>query len=176
MRSPRRWMEELYLLGHHQGTKFRSEAFDEIPVREHSGPMRSTVGVVIEFPKMWKLIDRPGIALEIADKLFILPALLERREADLLPSCRHAACRFSVRTAPWELPLSLASITCGADYLPRLRRCALPFAVFRAVVGSISRSMSRQRQICGSCAASDHQGSCPKQPARRPELHPRRGK
>ena len=80
MRSPRRWVQELYLLGHYQGAELRGEAFDEILVREHSGPMRATVGVIIEFPKMWKLIDRPGIALEIADKLFILPALLERRD------------------------------------------------------------------------------------------------
>ena len=33
---------------------------------------------------MYKLIDRTGIALEISDQLFVLPALLERREADLL--------------------------------------------------------------------------------------------
>ena len=46
--------------------------------------MRATVGVIIEFPKMYKLIDRARIALEIPDKLLVLPALLERREADLL--------------------------------------------------------------------------------------------
>jgi hypothetical protein len=28
-------MEELYLLGHQQGTEFRGKAFDEILVREH---------------------------------------------------------------------------------------------------------------------------------------------
>jgi hypothetical protein len=111
MRSPRRCLEQLYLLGHEQRAELRGEAFDEILVREHSGPMRSTVGVIIEFPKMQKLIDRPGIALEIPDKLFILLTLLERREADLLvraspplPSCRHAACRFSVRRAPLPVP------------------------------------------------------------------------
>ena len=46
--------------------------------------MRSSVGVIIELPEMYKLIDRAGIALEISDELFVLPALLERREADLL--------------------------------------------------------------------------------------------
>ena len=33
---------------------------------------------------MNELIDRAGIALEIPDKLFVLPAFLERRETDLL--------------------------------------------------------------------------------------------
>src|SRR5262249_29668169 len=42
------------------------------------------VGVILEFPKMYELIDRTGIALEIPDKLLVLPALLERRKADLL--------------------------------------------------------------------------------------------
>src|SRR5262249_33792693 len=46
--------------------------------------MRSPVGVIVELPEMYKLIDHAGIALEIPDKLFVLPALLERREADLL--------------------------------------------------------------------------------------------
>jgi hypothetical protein len=48
---------------------------------------------------MYKLIDRARIALEIAHKLLVLPAFLERREADLLiyftasailPTCRVA--------------------------------------------------------------------------------------
>jgi len=46
--------------------------------------MRSSVGVIIELPEMYKLIDRAGIALEVTDKFLVLPALLERREADLL--------------------------------------------------------------------------------------------
>src|ERR1700739_315443 len=57
MRSPRRWVQELYLLGHQQGAEFRGEAFDEIFVGRHTCPMRATVGVIIEFPKMYKLID-----------------------------------------------------------------------------------------------------------------------
>jgi predicted protein tyrosine phosphatase len=48
---------------------FRSEAFDEIPVREHGCPMRATVGVIIEFPEMYKLIDRTRIALPAATRV-----------------------------------------------------------------------------------------------------------
>src|SRR6516164_11739984 len=56
--------------------------------------MRATVGVIIEFPEMYKLIDRTGVALEISDKLLILPALLERRKADLLIEL-HRLCHLS---------------------------------------------------------------------------------
>src|SRR5215469_11107366 len=84
MRSPRRWVEELYLLGHQQGAEFRGEAFDEILVRVHGCPMSTTVGVIIELPQMYELIDCARIGLEIPDKLLVLPALLKRREADLL--------------------------------------------------------------------------------------------
>ena len=55
MRSPRRWVEELYLLGHEQGAELRGESFDEIFVRVYAGPMRATVGVIIELPEMYKL-------------------------------------------------------------------------------------------------------------------------
>ena len=47
-------------------------------------PKRSPVGVIIELPEMYKLIDRAGIALEVTDKFLVLPALLERREPYLL--------------------------------------------------------------------------------------------
>jgi hypothetical protein len=46
--------------------------------------MCATVGVIIEFPEMYKLIDRACVALEIPDKLLVLPALLKCREAGLL--------------------------------------------------------------------------------------------
>src|SRR5204863_8619909 len=52
MRPPGRCLEELYLLGHEQRTELGGEAFDEILVREHAGPMRASVGIVIEFPEM----------------------------------------------------------------------------------------------------------------------------
>ena len=51
----------------------------------------SPVGVIIELPEMYKLIDRAGIALEVTDKFLVLPALLERREADLLKSFTASA-------------------------------------------------------------------------------------
>jgi hypothetical protein len=71
-------------LGHQQGAKFRREAFEEILVCEHGCPMLATVGVIIELPEMYKLIDRARVALEIPNQLLVLTALLERREADLL--------------------------------------------------------------------------------------------
>ena len=77
MRPPWRWMEQFYLLSHQQGAEFRGEAFDEIFVRVHAGPMRSPVGIVIEFPEVYKLIDCARVALEISDELLVLPALLE---------------------------------------------------------------------------------------------------
>jgi hypothetical protein len=46
--------------------------------------MRSPVGVIIELPELEKLVDRTGNALEITDKLLVLSAFQERREADLL--------------------------------------------------------------------------------------------
>jgi hypothetical protein len=84
MRSPRRWVQELYLLGHQQGAEFRGEALDEILVRKHSRPMRATVGVIFELPEMYELIDHARVALEIPDKLLVLAAFLKRREAYLL--------------------------------------------------------------------------------------------
>ena len=40
-------MEQLYLLDHQQGAEFRGKSFDEILIREDSGPMRSTVSIII---------------------------------------------------------------------------------------------------------------------------------
>jgi hypothetical protein len=59
-------MEELYLLGHQQGAKFRGEALNEILVCEHGCPMRSTVGIIIELPQMYELIDCARIGLEVS--------------------------------------------------------------------------------------------------------------
>src|SRR5215471_5337173 len=94
MRSPRRWVQELYFLGHQQRAKFRGEAFDEIFVCVHGCPMRATVGVIIEFPEMYKLVDRARVALEIPDELLVLPASLECRETDLLIKL-HRFCHFA---------------------------------------------------------------------------------
>src|SRR5215472_2374707 len=84
MRSPRRCVEELYLLGHQQRAELRGEAFDEILVRVDGCPMCATVGVIIELPQMYELIDCARVSLEIPDKLLVLTALLKRRETDLL--------------------------------------------------------------------------------------------
>ena len=46
--------------------------------------MRATVGVIIEFPEVYKLIDCASVALEIPDELLVLPALLKCWEADFL--------------------------------------------------------------------------------------------
>jgi hypothetical protein len=59
--------------------ELRGEAFDEIFVRVYAGPMGATVGVIIELPEMYKLINHARVALEISVELLVLPALLERR-------------------------------------------------------------------------------------------------
>ena len=77
-------MEQLYLLSHQQGAELRGEALDEILIRGQTCPMRSPVGVIIEFPEVYKLIDRARVALEISDELLVLPAFLECWEGNLL--------------------------------------------------------------------------------------------
>src|SRR6185437_15216497 len=84
MRSPWRGMKQLHLLRHDQPTELAGETDDEIRVRVHAFPVRPPIGVVVELPKMHKLVDRPGIALEIADQLLVMPTLLQRREAEFL--------------------------------------------------------------------------------------------
>src|SRR4051794_32986742 len=84
MWSPRRGLQQLYLLGHQQRPELGCKAFDEIRVRIHCRPMSAAIGVVIEFPEMDKLIDRPGVGLKVADELLVLSALLECWKANLL--------------------------------------------------------------------------------------------
>src|SRR2546426_10657109 len=83
MRSPRGRGQELDLLGSDQRTELRGEAFDEVLVGEDRGPVRATVGVVVELPQMDELVDRARVGLEVADQLLVLAALLERRVAEL---------------------------------------------------------------------------------------------
>jgi hypothetical protein len=97
VRSPRPWVQELYLLGHQQGAELRGEALDKILVRVHGCPMCATLGVIIEFPEMYKLMCRSGISGQI----LVLPAFLERREADLLPSAPLTISR-RCRTEPYS--------------------------------------------------------------------------
>src|SRR5579863_9766658 len=84
VRAPGRGFQKLYLLGHHERAEFCGETLDEILVREHRGPMRPAIGVVLEFPQMDELVDRARIGLEIADQLLVLAALLQRRIPEFL--------------------------------------------------------------------------------------------
>src|SRR5689334_11526036 len=77
MRAPRGGGQELDLLRHHQRAELAGEARVEVLVFGHRGPVRAAVGVVVEFPDVDDLVDHPGVALEVADKLLCMPALLE---------------------------------------------------------------------------------------------------
>ena len=46
--------------------------------------MRAAGGVIGEFPQMDDLVDGPGVALEIADEVARVTALLEGGKAELL--------------------------------------------------------------------------------------------
>src|SRR5215510_14878466 len=79
MRTPRSCSQQLNLLGGEERTELQGEAFDEILVGEHRGPVRAPVGVVVELPEMDELVDHARVGLEVADQLLVLAALLERR-------------------------------------------------------------------------------------------------
>jgi hypothetical protein len=84
MRPPRRRVKQLHLLRHHKRSKLRRKAFDEIPIREHCGPMCPTIDIILEFPQMHELIYDPCIPLEVPDEVLVVPAFLQRRKAELL--------------------------------------------------------------------------------------------
>src|SRR5262249_42779533 len=84
MRAPRCRLQQLHLLCHHQGAELRDEALGEVGVGEHRGPMGAPGGIVVELPDMDDLIDHAGVALEVADQVLVVAALVQRREADLL--------------------------------------------------------------------------------------------
>src|SRR5271165_1499877 len=84
MRAPRGGMEQFYFLCHNQRPELRGEALNKIDVRKHGDPVRTPIGVIIEFPKVDELIDRARVALEVANEFLVLTASLERREAKLL--------------------------------------------------------------------------------------------
>jgi hypothetical protein len=46
--------------------------------------MRAPVGVVLKFPQMDKLVDRPRVGLEVPDEVLVVAALMERWETELL--------------------------------------------------------------------------------------------
>jgi hypothetical protein len=72
MRSPRRGVQQLHLLRHHQWAEFARETDDEISVREHGIPVRAAIRVVLELPEMHELVDHTGIALEVPDKVLVV--------------------------------------------------------------------------------------------------------
>src|SRR5215471_21571738 len=110
--------------------------------------MRSPVGVIIELPEMYKLIDRASVGLEIADEAScparpsgVLGSRSPDRASQPPPFCRHTTCRFSVRTAPWCFPFIGAS---SVEYLPSPK--FLP---------DIPRLPDDAGQSADRCAASD---------------------
>jgi hypothetical protein len=80
MRSPRRSLEQLDLLGHQQRPEFRGETLYEILVRVDRHPMHPPVSVVVELPEVDKLIDRAGVRLEVPDEILVLTAPLNGRK------------------------------------------------------------------------------------------------
>jgi hypothetical protein len=83
MRSPGSGGQQLDLLGREQRAELHGEALDKILVGEDRSPVRATVGIVVELPKVDELIDRACVGLEVTDQLLVLAALLERRVAEL---------------------------------------------------------------------------------------------
>ena len=55
--------------------------------------------VIVELPKMHKLVDRAGIGLEVSDQLLVVAALLERRKANLLIELHRLGHCAAARTA-----------------------------------------------------------------------------
>jgi hypothetical protein len=84
MRTPGRGVQQLHLLCHHQGPELGGKALGEVGVGEHRRPVLPAIAVILELPEMDELVDRPGIALEIADQVLVVTALLQRRKAELL--------------------------------------------------------------------------------------------
>jgi hypothetical protein len=46
--------------------------------------MRAPVGVVLKFPQMDDLVNRPGVGMEIPDEVLIVASLTQCRKAKLL--------------------------------------------------------------------------------------------
>jgi hypothetical protein len=84
MRTPRRGVQQLHLLRHHQRPKPSGETLYEIHIGKHRRPMRPAIRVVVELPHVDKLVDRAGIALKIPHQLLVVATLLQRRKAEFL--------------------------------------------------------------------------------------------
>src|SRR5208282_5480262 len=108
--------------------------------------MRPTISIIIEPPKMQKLVDRARVGLEVSDQLLVVTALLERRKANFLielyclrhcadPECISSQFVESHRTfppyccEPLEPPLPIRTV--AANPAPRL--------LYRIVTGSQRR-------------------------------------
>ena len=89
MWTPRRRRQQLDLLCHDKGSELRGKTLHEILVGEDPCPVLPPVGVVIKLPEMDELVDRASVGLEVAQELLVMPALLERREAELLVELRR---------------------------------------------------------------------------------------
>src|SRR5215467_13271503 len=124
MRSPRRGLEQLDFLGHYQWPELRGETLYEILVRKHRCPMRAPVGVVLELPQMYKLVDRPSVGLEVADEVLVVASLLECREAEFLVELhRLGAYTSSTRTGPLGVSsIRTASSRYEWDIIPEYQR------------------------------------------------------
>src|SRR5258708_16140969 len=84
MRPPRGGVQQLDMLRNPQRAEFWDEGLGEGLVGEPRGPVRAPAGAVVELPEMDELVDRAGVALEVADQVLRMPALFERRKSELL--------------------------------------------------------------------------------------------
>ncbi len=84
MRTPRRGVEQLHFLAHHQRAEPDGEAVHERGIGEDRGPVGTPRRIVGELPEMDELVDRAGIGLEVADEISSVAAFLKRRIAELL--------------------------------------------------------------------------------------------
>ncbi len=79
MWTPRRGHQQLDLLCHDKRSELRGKTFDEVFVGEDRCPVLPPVGIVVKLPEMDELVNRASVGLEVAQELFVMAALLERR-------------------------------------------------------------------------------------------------
>jgi len=66
-----------------QRAAFKASDLESLTAKNR-GPMSATLGVVLELPHMDELVDRAGVALEVADQVLGMAALFEGRKAEFL--------------------------------------------------------------------------------------------
>ena len=83
MRPPRRGIQEFHFLGHDQRAELEGKALGNrcwrIPPPSVRGGRRR-----LELPHMHELVDRTGVALEVADEILVVTAFVERGVTELL--------------------------------------------------------------------------------------------